>query len=158
MTPVMRIISGGQIGADIAGLRAARRLGLSTGGWMPRGWLTKLGPREDYAEEYGLQQHESPRYPPRTFANVRDSDGTVRFAFDFKSAGERCTLRAIAQYQRPYHDVPVSQAASIFEEDEIESFRYWLNEHNIACLNVAGNAQTWLEPIVEQFLVTALRR
>jgi Circularly permutated YpsA SLOG family len=35
-----KIISGGQTGADQAGLRTAKRLGIETGGWMPQGWRT----------------------------------------------------------------------------------------------------------------------
>ena len=41
VTPLPRkVISGGQTGADQAGLVAARRFGIPTGGWMPRGWKT----------------------------------------------------------------------------------------------------------------------
>jgi Circularly permutated YpsA SLOG family len=39
----MKIISGGQTGADQAGWRAAKACGLETGGWMPKGWKTELG-------------------------------------------------------------------------------------------------------------------
>ena len=38
------IISGGQTGADQAGLLAAQALGLQTGGWAPHGWRTDAGP------------------------------------------------------------------------------------------------------------------
>src|SRR4051794_20445226 len=38
-----RVISGGQTGAAQAGLHAARRGGLPTGGWAPRGWLVENG-------------------------------------------------------------------------------------------------------------------
>ena len=37
-----KIISGGQTGADMGGLLAAKDLGIRTGGWMPKGWLTEL--------------------------------------------------------------------------------------------------------------------
>jgi Circularly permutated YpsA SLOG family len=36
-----RVVSGGQTGADQAGWRAARAVGLATGGWMPYGFLTE---------------------------------------------------------------------------------------------------------------------
>jgi hypothetical protein len=35
----MKIISGGQSGADQAAWRAAKAFGIATGGWMPRGFL-----------------------------------------------------------------------------------------------------------------------
>lgn len=43
MRPV-RIISGGQTGADQGALVAAKQLGIETGGWTPRGFLTEAGP------------------------------------------------------------------------------------------------------------------
>jgi hypothetical protein len=44
---VRKIISGGQTGADQAGLAVAKRLGISTGGFMPKGLLTAAGPQPD---------------------------------------------------------------------------------------------------------------
>ena len=46
---IERVISGGQTGADQAGLAVAKRLGIPTGGCMPKGWLTEAGPRPDFA-------------------------------------------------------------------------------------------------------------
>ncbi len=37
---IERIISGGQNGVDQAGLRAARAVGIATGGWALHGWTT----------------------------------------------------------------------------------------------------------------------
>jgi hypothetical protein len=39
---IERLISGGQSGADQAGLRAARTAGIMTGGTAPRGWLAEV--------------------------------------------------------------------------------------------------------------------
>ena len=58
---VRKIISGGQTGADQAGLAVAKRLGIPTGGFVPKGFLTEAGPRPDLAAEYGL---EEPTRPP----------------------------------------------------------------------------------------------
>lgn len=74
-----RVISGGQTGADQAGWRAARAAGIPTGGMMPKGFLTEDGPRLDFAELYGAREHQSPSYPPRTFANASDGHATVWF-------------------------------------------------------------------------------
>jgi hypothetical protein len=38
-----KIISGGQTGSDQGGLEAGQKLGLETGGWIPKGWLTEIG-------------------------------------------------------------------------------------------------------------------
>lgn len=160
MTRVTKIISGAQIGADIAGLRAGKRLKLETGGWIPRGFKTKDGPRPEYASEYGIQEHDSPRYPPRTYRNVQDADGTVRFAYDFSSPGELCTLRAITEMGRPYFDAPVawnSQAGKRICIADPAKFVSWIEAEGIGTLNVAGNATHWIEAVVEEWLVNALR-
>jgi hypothetical protein len=76
---IERVIGGGQTGADQAGWRAAHAAGIATGGSMPRGFLTEQGPRPEFAEMFGAVELDSPDYPPRTRANVCDSDGTLVF-------------------------------------------------------------------------------
>jgi len=137
-----KIISGGQTGADIAGLIAAQQFGLETGGWMPKGFLTQAGPQPGWAEKYGLQEHISAKYPPRTYANVKDSDATIRLAFNMNSAGEKCTLNAIHQYKKPHIDVefglyPSIDGPSITPEKVVE----FLEKHHIEVLNIAGNSE-----------------
>jgi Circularly permutated YpsA SLOG family len=55
-----RVITGGQTGADQAGLRAAKAFGIATGGFMPRGFLTEDGPRPDFSELYGAVECPDP--------------------------------------------------------------------------------------------------
>lgn len=61
---VTKITSGGQTGADQGGLRAGKALGLHTGSWMPRGFITLDGPCPDLATEFAIQTHRSTKYPP----------------------------------------------------------------------------------------------
>lgn len=154
---VERVISGGQTGADLAGVAAAHRAGIATGGWMPRGFLTEKGPLSPLlVERYGFREHASASYPPRTFANVRDADATIRFARDFATAGERCTLRAIEQYAKAYIDVPFGPAT-----DYAGDVREWLVERQVRVLNVAGNRESTTPGIgafVEDFLRRVLGR
>lgn len=158
MTGVRKIISGGQVGADIAGLRAAKFLGLETGGWLPYGWRTKDGPRPEYEQLYGCEQYISESYPGRTCANVRDSDATVRFAMTFNSAGERCTLNAIKAYGRPHFDVQLLriETGRLTSDVTPASFGLWLLENEVKTLNVAGNARRDLEDFVENFIIKAM--
>lgn len=149
---VRKVISGAQIGADIAGLRAAKALGLETGGWMPRGFIAKDGPHPEYALEYGIREHMSPKYPPRTEQNVFAADATVRFATNFQSAGEICTLKAIQRHEKPFFDVPISESILV----DPEQFVDWLEQEDVGVLNVAGNALTWIEPLITNFLTVAL--
>jgi hypothetical protein len=130
---IIKIISGGQYGADVGGLAAAVRNNLETGGWIPKGWRTIYG-SNPVLKHLHLQQHTSDKYPPRTYLNVKESDGTIRFAFNFKSAGELCTLKAINQYKRPYIDVDLANPRPI------EEVVKWIEDNKIETLNVAGNA------------------
>lgn len=134
-----KVVSGGQTGADIAGLRAAQHAGLETGGWMPTGCRTTDGPHEDWLTEFGMQEH-SGGYKERTWANVEDSDATVRFAVDFGSPGEVCTLKAIERYRKPYFDIDMSR--SVYTDALLRSsMANWLNAFDVAVLNVAGHSE-----------------
>lgn len=144
-----KVISGGQVGADIAGLRAAKAFGLETGGVLPLGWRTLKGPRPEYSRHYGCTEHKSPQYPPRTFQNVRDSDGTLRLALNWQSAGEQCTLKAIRQYRKHWLDIEP------FDSEGNKKIAEWLWVCQIEVLNVAGNANEAIEFSVEQMLLSA---
>lgn len=132
---LQKIISGGQTGADQAGLRAGKACGLETGGWLPKGCITLEGPKPDLIAEFGMKEHTASGYPARTEANVRDSDGTIRFAEKFSSAGEKCTLRAIKWFNRPYFDIDVKNPK------DKSLLLGWLKENDIKVLNVAGNSE-----------------
>ncbi len=131
-----KVISGAQTGADIAGLEVAKKFGLETGGTIPFGYKTLDGPRTEYREMYGVEMHQSSSYVPRTRLNVKNSDGTIRLAFNFESRGEVCTQKAIDDYKKPFCDVPLSN----FEEG-IDLVVFWIKSENIEVLNVAGNAE-----------------
>jgi hypothetical protein len=130
-----KVISGGQIGADQAGLIAAARHGIATGGWMPHGFLTLRGPDPELAERFGLQQHRSAAYPARTQANVRDSDGTIRFTTNWETRGEICTRRFIDQHGKPSLDVDIKNPRPVEEVAD------WIRRAGIKTLNVAGNVE-----------------
>jgi hypothetical protein len=133
-----KVISGGQTGADIAGVYTAKRFGLETGGWMPKGFMTQAGPRPKMAQMYGFKEHDSPRYPPRTAQNVKESDATLRFAVDFQSSGELCTLRAINQHKKPSLDIDLRPDAKTKSPKEVID---WLERYKVVVLNIAGNSE-----------------
>lgn len=139
-----KVISGGQNGVDQAALRAAKRVGFETGGKLPLGCRTIAGARRDLLVDFGMEEHESPEYPPRTNANVRESDATLRIACDFMSAGERCTLAALRRHERPYLDVLVTTrqdggtlAPVVIVSDVVD----WIRGGCFRVLNVAGNSE-----------------
>lgn len=130
-----KIISGGQTGADLAGVVVAKRFGLQTGGVMPKGFRTLDGNHPEFAELFGMIEDTSPTYPPRTFKNVFAADGTVRFAANFKSGGEICTMNAIKKANKPHFDVNV--LGSVQPSDLAQ----WIKDRQIKILNVAGNSE-----------------
>lgn len=146
------IITGGQTGVDQAAWRAAAAVGLPTGGWMPRGFLTLDGPRPEFAELYGAREHATERYPGRTEANVIESDATLWMG-DHSSAGGRLTLDTCINLVKPVFVVAFGDrpGASI---DFILRYRP-------ARLNVAGNRERpdgTLGPRAERFLLAVFRR
>jgi hypothetical protein len=144
-----KVISGGQIGADIAGLRAAKRYGLETGGHMPKGFRAKDGLHPEYAKLYGMQATTSGNYPPRTKQNALNSHATVRFAYNFNSYGERATLREILLAKKPYVDIDLRFPKSFSPSD----LGCWLYDFNVGVLNVAGNADKAVEEWIENYLL-----
>lgn len=73
---IKKVISGGQTGADMGGLLAAKELGIETGGFAPKGWRTELGPKLELAD-FGLIEHDASTYDHRTKANVESADFTL---------------------------------------------------------------------------------
>ncbi len=132
---IIKVISGGQTGADQAGLVVGKRFGFITGGWMPRGFKTLTGPRPDLKDLYNVQEHLSDSYAPRTELNVKESDGTVRLAGVLTSKGEICTLKAIKRFKKPYFDVDLT------DPPPVKEFAKWLTDNKISVLNVAGNSE-----------------
>lgn len=153
-----KIISGGQTGADQAGLRAAKRLGLETGGWMPRGFKTEGPNRPEFAAEYGMRETESADYPPRTGMNVRDADATVIFTANPDSAGTQLTLRRALAARKHVQMVDAGVTDPALIGMRAREVYEWTEANYIAVLNVAGNRESSAPGIgawVEEFLVRA---
>jgi hypothetical protein len=153
MRVVERIISGGQTGADQGALQAARELGIPTGGTAPRGWLTEEGPRKTLLQTFGLRECRERGYPPRTKANVLNSDGTL-IVGSYRSGGSALTAKIANDHGKPMFHVDPQKALA-----QIEDFLYWLDRYHIRTLNVAGNRESetpGLQQFTRQFLISAL--
>lgn len=133
-----QVISGGQTGADQAGLSAARQVGLKTGGYAPKGWLTDEGPQPELLKGYGLQETSSSKYAPRTAWNVQISDATLVFGDDL-SPGSRLTIQLCKTNDKPYLVVPFPTALNVDATAQI--VRMWLDHVKPKVLNIAGNRE-----------------
>lgn len=147
LIPTMKVISGGQTGADQGALEAAVELGLLTGGTAPKGYLTEDGPNLTLRDAYGLTEHKSPSYAPRTRANVANSDGTVLYG-KTTSPGCAMTIEFCEELNKPYIKNPTQT-----------DLREWLQIHRIHTLNVAGNRESknpGIQAGVKALLLSAL--
>jgi len=144
-----QVISGGQTGADRAALIAANAAGIKTGGWMPQGFLANDGKHPEFAERYGIVELSSKRYPPRTAMNVKESDGTLRFAANWDSPGEMLTLKLCKKYRKPILDI--TPGGQCTPNDVVA----WIAANSIQVLNVAGNAEQ-TSPGIHEFVVEFL--
>ncbi len=127
-----KIISGGQTGADQAGLIAAGILGLERGGTAPPKFMTDSGANPLLLRNhFGLVEGDpDPRtYPKRTRQNIKDSDGTVVFG-NLSSPGTSLTINLARNYPKPLLTNPDSS-----------QLRSWLRDNEIQVLNVAGNRE-----------------
>ncbi len=142
-----KIISGGQTGADRGGLLAGQDLGIRTGGWAPKGYITENGP--DFTlRDFGLIQHSSPNYPPRTRMNVQESCLTAIFG-EVKSAGSQLTIGLCKEDKIPYIINP-----------DAEELREFCRLHDAEVVNIAGNRESknpGIEAKVRSIVVEAFR-
>jgi hypothetical protein len=144
----LKIISGGQTGADRAALDWAIKTGIPHGGWCPKGRRAEDGP---ITAEYQLHETPSSNYPQRTEWNVRDSDGTVIFSVRKHLSGNSSgTLEFAIKHQKPYLHLSV-----VFKDSAAQKLKKWLQENNIRVLNVAGTRAS-KEPEAAGFVSSTL--
>lgn len=136
---LLKVISGGQTGADRGGLDAAFELGVVTGGHAPQGWRTSRGAAPEL-ERYGLVQDMSAAYPPRTQLNVKNSDGTVIIGTRMQSPGSVLTHSLCVKHRRPCLQIGLGEDYTNEEimEKGLE-LAAWIRKKRITVLNVAGN-------------------
>ena len=157
--PLIRVISGGQTGADLAGLIAARRLGYQTVGTMPAHFQNECGQHPEYAEWYHVVA--SGNYASRTWQNVVGSDGTL-IVGRLDTPGCSLTAKICRQQKRPrmpimFTDVPDDAAIPVIACQ----VRSWIVAKQIRVLNVAGNRESTMPGIgawTERLLMVALAR
>ena len=74
----------------------------------------------------------SPKYPPRTDKNVRESDGTLILTWGPVTGGIALTVKLAGRHRKPYLVVDLSCG------ENSQEVRGWLRIYDIKVLNVAG--------------------
>lgn len=126
---ITKIVSGGQTGVDRAALDVALELGVSCGGWCPKGRRAEDGAIPD---RYPLQETSWDGYPQRTEWNVRDSDGTLILHNGVADRGTALTRSLAQRRTKPCLEIDLSCTP------QANCVREWINTIRIQVLNVAG--------------------
>lgn len=129
---VMRIVSGGQTGADRAVLDWAIRHGISHGGWCPTGRLAEDGVID---ARYRLQELPSGGYRQRTRKNVEDSDGTLILNLGELDGGSLETQTFARQLNKLCLTLQLDEG---WDGEDRQRVILWLRGYEIRCLNIAG--------------------
>ena len=149
-----KVISGGQTGADQAGLLAAWRAGLETGGTAPAGFYTDTG-NNPLLEVLGLKAEGD--YRSRTIKNIRDSNGTVLLSATLDSPGSKLTRNEALRQGKPFIEFDMENAVTAYRlvregqltdvtlRDTIRpiygALYRWIVDNRLGTLNVAGNRE-----------------
>jgi hypothetical protein len=151
-----KIISGGQTGADRAGLDFAIETGLEHGGYVPRGRKAEDGRIDD---RYNLVELSTSSYPARTRRNIEESNGTVIFSLNRRlSGGTKLTLELANKLGKPALHIYDTRKERISNSLrlEIQALTDFLCSNKIEILNVAGPRES-KEPGVYDWTLTMLR-
>lgn len=125
----LRIVSGGQTGADQAGLQWAIDNEVDHGGWCPKGRKTEEGVLDP---KFRLKETPSASYLQRTEWNVRDSDATIIFTMiEPLSGGSKRTAEFARKHGKPCIAFTPGQS--------LEKLAEFLSRYPVRILNIAGS-------------------
>jgi hypothetical protein len=152
----LRIVSGGQTGADRAALDAATQAGVECGGWCPAGRIAEDGV---IPQRYPVTEvANSGGYDERTIRNVLDSDATVILSFGPPEGGSETTRSNAISAGRPLLIIDARHTSPRRAAEQIAEFA---QAHGVRSLNVAGpreSEQPLIGPYVHDAIAMALRQ
>lgn len=133
---IAKLISGGQTGADRAGLDVAIALGIAYGGSIPSGRRTEDGhlpARYERMTELG-----SRHYQVRTEKNVIDADATLLFTGKKVGSGSALTKKVAEKYHKALLHINLGKKT---DAEAVAEIIPWLEETRPGVLNIAGSRE-----------------
>lgn len=134
---IKKIISGGQTGADIAGIDTALELGIEYGGSIPKGRRTEEGTLPERYDK--IIELETTSYPIRTEKNVVDADATLILTYNKMGSGSALTIKLAKKHKKPYLHINLEKKQ---DTEAIQEVREWLTKVKPNVLNVAGSRES----------------
>lgn len=131
---MVKIVSGGEAGADRAALDVAIRWGLAHGGWCPKGRRAEDGV---IGGQYRLAETPSRNHLERIEWNVRDSDATSIFTKGKPSGGTLRTIQFAKKHRKPF--------LLVFQDGGYQPalcLQRFVADHAVRVLNVAGSRES----------------
>jgi len=129
---IVKLVSGGQTGADRAALDFAIAHEIPHGCWCPAGRLAEDG---CIPSRYLLSQTPGRDYAQRTEWNVRDSDGTVVFSVGpVQTGGTIATIEFARKHGKPTLHLHRSGGPAAPETGLLR----FIQDNHIQVLNAAG--------------------
>lgn len=158
---IKKLISGGQIGADRAALEAAYDLGIRTGGWIPKGFLTSSGKDPILGSKFNLIElntnttNVSAMYIQRSMKNVDDADATIAFRLQPSNGTDKTIAYCYTKKWKTidnFDGLPLYRPCLVItnfddEQVNIENIRAFIIKHNVNILNIAGHK----DEVIEEF-------
>ena len=126
---IYTIISGGQTGADRAGLDFAMDHQIHCMGWCPAGRKAEDGPIDT---KYSLKETPSSKPEQRTEKNIVFADGTIIFYLSNMDQGTLLTRKLCLQYKKPLF------VCSLLNKMDLKGILEWIRSNRIKTLNIAG--------------------
>ncbi len=142
---ISKIISGGQTGADRAGLDVAMSLGLDYGGSLPSGRRTEDG---YLSRKYTkMKEVKSRYYHVRTEKNVMDSDATIIFTFSRMGSGSALTIKKAEEHYKSCLHVNLDKQT---DDEAVKIVTEWLDSVRPHTLNIAGSRESTAQGIYQR--------
>lgn len=160
---IKKVISGGQSGVDIAGLRAAYACDIPTGGTAPKGFKTEEGLKPKRLQFYGLVESKSDNYAARTAKNVQDADLTILIANHPLMGGSDFTAQMCLKLNKLSWCILPSELGereSVLETTD-KIIRIYDKLGSKLIVNIAGHRESispGIEKAAEDYLIKVFKR